>query len=82
MLKVVAPRDEMEGALGPPTLDAVALEGARRMLHQALEVEVGAYLERHQARHAQGHALVVRNGKARARKVTCGAVEEPPNSRT
>jgi len=72
MLKVVAKRDEMEGALGPQTLDDVALEGARVMLRQALEVEVAAYLERHQERDAQGHALVVRNGKARARKVTCG----------
>ena len=34
---------------------------------------MAAYLERHQARDAQGRALVVRNGKARARKVTCGA---------
>ena len=73
MLKVVAKRDEMEGALGPATLDDVALEGARLMLHQALEVEVAGYLERHQERDGQGHALVVRNGKARARKVTCGA---------
>jgi putative transposase len=73
MWKVVAQRQEMEGALGPQTLDDVALEGARRMLHQALEVEVTAYLERHQERDARGHTLVVRNGQARARKVTCGA---------
>jgi len=73
MLKVVAKRDEMEGALGPQTLDDVALEGARLMLHQALEVEVAAYIERHQQRDARGHALVVRNGKGRTRKVTCGA---------
>ena len=73
MLKVVAKRDEREGALGPQTLDDVALEGARLMLHQALEVEVAAYIERHQQRDARGHALVVRNGKGRTRKVTCGA---------
>lgn len=73
MLKVVAQSQEMEGALGPETLDEVALEGARVMLRQALEVEVTAYRERHQERDARGHALVVRNGKARARKVTCGA---------
>ena len=73
MLKVVATRDEMEGALGPQTLDDVALEGARRMLHQALEGEGAAYLERHQERDARGHALLVRNGRGRARKVSGGA---------
>jgi hypothetical protein len=61
MLKVVANTQEMEGALGPETLDDLALQGARAMLHQALEVEVAAYLERHQERDARGHALVVRH---------------------
>lgn len=73
MLKVVASTQELEGALGPPTLDEVALQGARSMLRDALELEVAAYLERHQERDARGRALVVRNGKARARQVTCGA---------
>jgi len=73
MLKVAASNQEVEGALGPQTLDDVAWEGARVMLRHALEVEVAAYLERHQERDAAGHALVVRNGKARARTVTCGA---------
>lgn len=72
MLKVVADTQELEGAIGPQTLDEVALQGARRMLREA-ELEVAAYLERHQERDQSGHALVVRNGKARARKVTCGA---------
>ena len=44
------------------------------MLHQALEVEVAEYLERHrEARAENGHALVTRHGKARARQVTIGA---------
>lgn len=73
MLKVAARNQEVEGALGPETLDDVALQGARAMLRHALEVEVAAYLERHPERDAGGHALVVRNGKAQARKVTCGA---------
>jgi transposase-like protein len=73
MLKVAARHEGLEGALGPETLDDVALQGARAMLRHALEVEVAAYLERHPERDAGGHALVVRNGKARARKVTCGA---------
>jgi putative transposase len=54
-------------------LDALCLEGARTMLHRALEVEVAEYLERHdEARDEQGHALVTRHGKTRPRQVTIG----------
>ena len=57
-----------------PTLDAVAREGARRMLETALEAEVARYVEAHEeARGADGRRLVVRNGRAQARTVTCGA---------
>jgi len=73
MLKVLAQAQEQEGAIGRQTVDDLAREGARRMLIQALELEVAAYLERYPERDAGGHALVVRNGKARARTVTCGA---------
>jgi transposase-like protein len=62
----------MEAAM-LPTLDEIAREGARRLLVQALEVEVAEYLETHQARDENGHALVVRNGKARARQITLGS---------
>ena len=56
------------------TLDALAREGARRMLMSALEEEVAAYVERHaEARNGEGRRLVVRNGQARARGITCGA---------
>ena len=55
-------------------LDELCLEGARRMLHRALELEVEQYLERHgEARDENGHALVTRNGKARSRQVTIGS---------
>lgn len=55
-------------------LDELCLAGAQRMLHRALELEVGQYLERHcEARDESGHALVTRNGKARPRKVTIGS---------
>src|SRR5216117_304947 len=85
MLKVAAKGQAVEGTLGPQTLDTLAREGAQAMLHYALEVEVAAYLERHQERDAREHALVVRNGKACARKLTCGAgtltVEAPPGER-
>jgi len=56
------------------SLDELAREGARRMLVQALQAEVADYVERHAGeRDSNGHALVVRNGKAQARKVTLGA---------
>jgi transposase-like protein len=54
-------------------LDEIAREGARRMLAQALEAEVADYIARHQEQDADGRALVVRNGKARARKLTLGS---------
>ncbi|MEX1182355.1 MAG: IS256 family transposase [Gemmatimonadota bacterium] len=74
MLKVV--KDGADGqaeglSLG---LDDLAREGARQMLIAALDAEVAAYLERHRGvRDDQGHALVVRNGKAQARQVTMGS---------
>ena len=77
MLKVLDPtsednRETSEGAV--PTLDELAREGARRMLMAALEEEVEQYIETHTAaRDADGRRLVVRNGRAQSRKVTCGA---------
>lgn len=64
---------EAEKIDGCSLLDEIAREGARRMLLAALEVEVAAYLEAHGTdRDADGHALVVRNGRGRTRKVTLG----------
>jgi len=55
------------------TLDELAREGARRMIAAALQCEVDEYIEELRCeRDERGHALVVRNGKARARKVTLG----------
>ena len=67
---------------GPPgqipeitqSLDELAREGARRMIVAALELEVEQYVEK--LRHLSddnGHALVVRNGKAEPRTVSLGA---------
>jgi hypothetical protein len=62
MLRVVEERDEAKGEVRS-VLDELALEGARRMLAHALDVEVETYLERHkQERDDDGRALVVRNG--------------------
>ena len=55
------------------TLDELAREGARRMIAEALKLEADEYVEK--LRHLcdeKGHALVVRNGKARPRTVTLG----------
>jgi putative transposase len=55
-------------------LDQIARQGARRMLAQALEAEVDAYIEAaSDQRDERGHALVVRNGRAREREILCGA---------
>jgi transposase-like protein len=74
MLKVVEKRDEGQDGEWGSELDELVREGARRMLLAALDMEVASYIERHHDfRDEQGHALVVRNGRARPRKVTVGA---------
>ena len=74
MLKVVEKRDEREAGQELLLLDEIAREGARRMLIEALKAEADDYIERHRRdRDEQGHALVVRNGRGRARKLTVGA---------
>jgi putative transposase len=55
-------------------LDELAREGARRMIAAALRAEADEYVERFgDAFDDDGHRLVVRNGRARERKVTIGA---------
>ena len=55
-------------------LDEIAREGARRMLAVAMEAEAASYVEDHRHERDEGdRALVVRNGKARPRKITLGA---------
>mgnify|MGYP001411943844 FL=1 len=74
MLKVLDNEVTKEEQAEGPTLDELAREGARRMLMKALTVEIAQYVDDHaEARDEQGRRLVVRNGQAQARKVTCGA---------
>ena len=76
MLKVVEGTQESQQVVRPEGmgLDELAREGARRMLVAALEEEVKAYIACHQPlRDEQGHALVVRNGRGRPRKLTMGS---------
>ncbi len=56
------------------TLDDLAREGARRMIAVALRAEADEYVERFSDElNEAGHRLVVRNGRARGRKVTIGS---------
>ena len=56
------------------SLDELAREGARRMIEEALELEVEEYIQKLRPRRDEnGHAHVVRNGKARPRTVSLGA---------
>jgi putative transposase len=67
----VGEEDEVEVAR---SLDALAREGARRMIATALEAEVADYIDRFAGDlDEDGHRLVVRNGRARERKLTVGA---------
>ena len=55
-------------------LDELAREGARRMIAAALRAEADEYVERFGVeRDEDGHRLVVRNGRARERRVTIGS---------
>jgi transposase-like protein len=73
MLRVVEKTGGREEGDERQQLDELAREGARQMLLKALEAEVASYIEAHeQERDERGLALVVRNGKARARKLTLG----------
>jgi transposase-like protein len=57
-----------------PTLDELARRGAQRMIALALELEVADYIARHRPlQDEHGHALVVRNGRARTRTVVLGS---------
>jgi len=72
MLKIVDTEAPEEGVT--LTLDELARQGAQRMLAAALEAEVAEYIERHaHERGEDGRRLVVRNGRAKARKITTGS---------
>src|SRR5438067_3341241 len=62
----------------PSLIDELVREGARRMLAEALQAEVDAYIARFAGeRDENGHRLVVRNGHHEPREVltSAGAVE-------
>jgi hypothetical protein len=66
------------GGSGPPVIDELVREGARRMLVEALQAEVDDYIARFAGeRDEHGRRLVVRNGSHQPREVltSAGAVE-------
>lgn len=73
MLKAVPPKLEPRQDF-ELSLDEIAREGARRLLVQALHLEVEDYIQRnkHEA-DAEGRRLVVRNGHGQPRTVTMGS---------
>lgn len=73
MLKVIDGIVVGEGEIGRATLDEIARRGAEEMLKRALIEEVAWYIERYEnERDAERRRLVVRNGRARERPITCG----------
>jgi transposase-like protein len=64
--------------VSPSLIDEIVREGARRMLAEALQAEVDAYIAAHAGeRDESGRRLVVRNGSHRSREVltSAGAIE-------
>ena len=74
MVRIEEEGSEGKAELVGMSLDELARTGAQRMLAAALEAEVNAYVVAHREhRDDDDKALVVRNGHARARKVTVGS---------
>ena len=77
MLKVVTPKNNTRKDF-KLSLDEIAREGARRLLHRALQLEVEEYIQQNSKElDENGHRLVVRNGLSKPRTVTLsgGSVE-------
>jgi len=79
VLTVVPGAEENDpGGHGSAVIDELVREGARRMLAEALQAEVDAYIARHVGEcDENGRRLVVRNGAHQSREVltSAGAVE-------
>lgn len=75
MFKITTDDTEGQTSEIEQSLDELAREGARRMIREALELEVEQYVQRlRHVRDEEGHAMVVRNGKSHhERTVNLGA---------
>jgi len=73
MLKLVSPKGDLRQDF-ELSLDEIAREGAKRLLTQALSLEVDEYIKKFSTvKDSDGHKMVVKNGVGRPRKVTMGA---------
>ncbi len=73
MLKLVTPKSENRKDF-ELSLDEIAREGARRLLVQALNLEVDEYINKFTDEvNEDGRRLVVRNGVGKRRSVTLGS---------
>lgn len=73
MFKLTTDDNERAAPELSQSLDELAREGARRMIAEALRLEADGYVEKlRQLREDRGHALAVRNGRARERTVHLG----------
>ena len=70
--------DSAKGGCSPSLIDEIVREGARRMLAEALQAEVDAYIAQFTGeRDENGRRLVVRNGSHQSREIltSAGAIE-------
>jgi transposase-like protein len=78
MLTVIPNAGDRDSAGSSSLIDEIVREGARRMLAEALQAEVDAYIAAHSAERGEdGRRLVVRNGCHQPREVltSAGAVQ-------
>ncbi|HRW94051.1 MAG TPA: IS256 family transposase [Thermotogota bacterium] len=65
-------RAELAKGDGKIDLEGLVRNGARKILAQALVVEINEYLEKHDQRDEKGNRVVYRNGYAREREIWTG----------
>jgi len=70
--EIVREEDRFTTLICQSELESVLLAGARQLLCAALNAEVDAYVEKHQARDKAGHRFVVRNGHGAERSLQTG----------
>jgi transposase-like protein len=81
MLKVVSNRTPNENDPLTLSLDELARIGAKKLLSAALKLEVDEYIENcSHLTNSNGHKVVVKNGKARERKILLGSGEVSINA--
>jgi len=74
MFKLVTENLSNENDLLTLSLDEIARAGAKKLLTQALLLEVDDYIKRcAHLKDDSGHRIVVRNGKSKTRKITLGS---------